>query len=197
MLRAQNKRSNEAYMQKQTEIIARIEDHRFHSWIDRVELDNHAYFYRCINIAVCNTKGELLLQQRSSQKKIQPLHWDISVAGHIPKEDYPNEDPNNCREACHNSAKRELFEELGMTSDLYFYRDFFPADGYHREYISLFFCIYDGEFQLQESEVQQVDFVTPITINSKHPKTRQLQWMIDTNIVHDLQIHIRNTFAIV
>ena len=185
-----------ARMQKQTEIIARIKDHHFHSWIDRAELDNQAYFYRCINIVVCNTKGELLLQQRSSQKKIQPQHWDISVAGHIPKEDYPNEDPNNFREACYNSAKRELFEELGITSDLHFYRDFVPADGYHREYISLFFCIYDGEFQLQESEVQQVDFVSLETINSKNPKTRQLQWMLDTNILQEIQSHVQRTLEI-
>ena len=179
-------------MTKKTETIARIKDHRFHSWIDRSELDQYAFFYRCINIAVFNSKGALLLQQRSSQKKVQPMHWDISVAGHIPKEDYPNEDPMRFEEARMNSAKRELFEELGIECNLSFIYETKPIQEYHNEYISFFVCRYDGAFQLQESEVSQVAFVSLENLDSKNPKTKQLQWMIDNDILRELHHHVQN-----
>ena len=68
------------------------------------------------------------------------MHWDISVAGHIPKEDYPNEDPTRFEEARICAAKRELFEELGIRCELEFFIEKQPVNGYHNEYISFLYA---------------------------------------------------------
>ena len=168
------------------EIIARIEKGQFHSWIDRQELNNSDYHYRCINIAIFNHDGKILVQQRSQEKTIQPLHWDISVAGHIPKEDYPNEHDDGYKKAREKSAHRELLEELGIETNLIFVMETQPAKDYHREYISFFVGIYEGPFQLQIEEVAQVQFVDLCTLTTLQPKTKQLQWMMNTKIIHRL-----------
>ena len=108
---------------KKEEIIARIQDGRFHSWIARSELNDNDYSYRCINIVIVNKENQILVQERSQFKKHQPLHWDISVAGHIPKEDYPNSDPSKFYEARKISAHRELHEEIGIEAILHFIMD--------------------------------------------------------------------------
>jgi isopentenyl-diphosphate Delta-isomerase len=40
-------------------------------------------FHRAVYCFVFNTAGQLLLQRRSSKKKIAPLKWDLSVAEHL------------------------------------------------------------------------------------------------------------------
>jgi len=60
--------------------------------------------HRGFSVFLFNKKGELLLQQRSSQKKTWPLTWSNSVCGHP----MLNESPLL-------AAKRRLSFELGMT----------------------------------------------------------------------------------
>lgn len=60
-------------------------------------------FHRTAHIWIINDKNELLLQKRSSTKKIHPNCWDISGAGHI-----------RAGESVIDGAIRELKEELGV-----------------------------------------------------------------------------------
>lgn len=63
--------------------------------------------YRCvIHIAVFNSKGEMLIQQRSSDKNNYQNMWDFSVGGCIQAGETSNE-----------GAERELSEELGLKVD--------------------------------------------------------------------------------
>jgi len=171
---------------KKEEIIARIKEGRFHSWIARSELDGNHYNYRCINIVIVNKENQILVQKRSPFKKHQPLHWDISVAGHIPKEDYPDGDNKNYVEARKISAGRELQEELGIDADLHFVMETPPVKNVHNEYISFFFGKHEGPFVLQKEEVEEVQFISLNKLSLLHPKTKQLQWMLDNDILKQI-----------
>lgn len=65
--------------------------------------------HREILVYIFNSQGQLLLQQRSFNKKVYPGSWEESCAGHIGK----GEDPGK-------AAHRELKEELGFETKLKF-----------------------------------------------------------------------------
>lgn len=60
-------------------------------------------FHATAHIWLYTKTGELLLQQRSVNKDIFPLLWDVSVAGHI-----------GAGEKIEVSAVREIEEEIGL-----------------------------------------------------------------------------------
>jgi len=61
-------------------------------------------FYRLV-VAICvfNSRGQLLIQQRTSDKSTWADKWDISSAGHV-----------TAGESSQTGAQRELKEELGI-----------------------------------------------------------------------------------
>lgn len=62
------------------------------------------FYHRVVWIWLINNKNEILIQQRSLNKKYRAGCWDeISVAGHISKDESPI-----------NACKREIKEELGI-----------------------------------------------------------------------------------
>ena len=61
---------------------------------------NHA----TVHIWFYTPEGNILLQQRAATKKIYPLLWDVSVAGHV-----------NSGESLLTAAIREVKEEIGIT----------------------------------------------------------------------------------
>lgn len=65
------------------------------------------YIHRSICILVLNNKNELLLQKRSTQKDTYPGYWTLSTTGHITH-----------GQTYLQAAKRELFEEVSLTSHL-------------------------------------------------------------------------------
>ncbi|HEY4526002.1 MAG TPA: isopentenyl-diphosphate Delta-isomerase, partial [Candidatus Paceibacterota bacterium] len=60
--------------------------------------------HRAFSFFLFNSKGELLLQQRSSRKKTWPLVWSNSCCGHP----LPGEERKD-------AVKRRLKDELGLT----------------------------------------------------------------------------------
>ena len=61
-------------------------------------------WHREIEVWVCNDVKEILVQKRSSNKKLMPNKWTSACAGHI-----------DAGESIIDSALRELNEELGIT----------------------------------------------------------------------------------
>lgn len=59
--------------------------------------------HRGFSLFLFNSKGQLLLQQRSKKKKTWPLVWSNSVCGHPMLDELPN-----------NAAERRLTYELGI-----------------------------------------------------------------------------------
>jgi isopentenyl-diphosphate Delta-isomerase len=71
------------------------------------ELDKAKDIYRVSSIWITNDKDELLMAQRAFTKRIYPGAWDVGVAGTIEKD-----------ETYDQNAKKEAFEELGITEPL-------------------------------------------------------------------------------
>ena len=101
-----------------------------------------------VHLHIFNSAGELYLQKRVMTKKIQPGKWDTAVGGHV---DYG--------ERIEDALLRETREELGV-------RDFTPEFLMRYEFRSqvevelvyIYKCEYDGDFNLDPSEVDEGRF---------------------------------------
>lgn len=69
----------------------------------REEVHRKGLYHRTVHIWVLNSKGEILLQKRSTRKEVFPGLWDISCAGHL-----------SAGDSSISGALRELKEELGL-----------------------------------------------------------------------------------
>ena len=101
-----------------------------------------------VHLHIFNSAGELYLQKRVMTKKIQPGKWDTAVGGHV---DYG--------EKIEDALLRETREELGV-------RDFPPEflmryefrSQIEAELVYIYKCVYDGDFSLDPSEVDEGRF---------------------------------------
>ena len=67
------------------------------------EAHKNGWFHATVHIWLFTADKKILLQKRALTKKVFPGLWDISVAGHIA-----------AGESVLSSAKREVFEEIGL-----------------------------------------------------------------------------------
>jgi isopentenyl-diphosphate delta-isomerase len=67
------------------------------------EAHKNGWFHATVHIWLFTSDEKILLQKRAMTKKVFPGLWDISVAGHV-----------GAGEEILTSAKRELFEEIGL-----------------------------------------------------------------------------------
>ena len=67
------------------------------------EAHKNGWFHATVHIWLFTADKKILLQKRALTKKVFPGLWDISVAGHIA-----------AGESILSSAKREVFEEIGL-----------------------------------------------------------------------------------
>ncbi|MDG1227277.1 MAG: NUDIX domain-containing protein [Polaribacter sp.] len=67
------------------------------------EAHKNGWFHATAHIWLFTKDKKILLQKRAITKKVFPGLWDISVAGHV-----------GAGETILTSAKRELFEEIGL-----------------------------------------------------------------------------------
>lgn len=108
---------------------------------------NPSLMHRVVHVLVLNSKGDLLLQKRSMKKDVAPGKWDTSVGGHIsPEEDILD------------AAKRELREELGISSKLKYLYSYIHTNPYETELVYTFSCLYEGEFSFDKEEIDEIRF---------------------------------------
>ena len=70
------------------------------------EAHKKGWFHATVHIWLFTSDKKILLQKRALTKKVFPGLWDISVAGHV-----------GAGEEILTSAKREVFEEIGLELD--------------------------------------------------------------------------------
>ncbi len=105
-------------------------------------------------IVVRNSRGEIFVHRRTDTKDVYPGLFDLAAGGVIAAGEDPDE-----------SARREVFEELGVTGvplrrigvDTY-------ADE-HTSYVAfLYETVYDGPIRLQPEEVAWGDWMSPAQV---------------------------------
>ncbi len=107
--------------------------------------------HRVVHVLVFNSKGELFLQKRADDKDIQPGKWDTSVGGHLDQ-----------GETYMDAALRETSEELGIITaeedSFYFLYKYMHSNSYETEFVTTYRLSYDGEINLQRSEISDGRF---------------------------------------
>ena len=104
--------------------------------------------YRVSALWLINSKGDILLAQRSFNKNNDPGLWGPAVAG-----------TNDENEDYASNMVKEMEEELGLTnlSIKQVFKNF--KEGKHKHFTSWFVATFDqdiSEFKIQEDEVEQI-----------------------------------------
>ena len=110
--------------------------------------------HRAVHVLIFNSAGEIFLQMRSRWKDRHPLAWDSSAAGHV-----------NAGEEYDESAARELREELGIDIPLLRTAKLPASERTGYEFICLYAGSYDGELQLNPSEIEAGRFFPPTIVD--------------------------------
>jgi isopentenyldiphosphate isomerase len=111
---------------------------------------NPALIHRAVHVLVFNPAGELLLQQRSPNKDIQPGKWDTSVGGHLA-----------VGESYLEAARREMAEELGISGlPMMFLYHSKIRNRVESENIATYLVVTDREIAHDPAEISAVRFWT-------------------------------------
>jgi len=113
----------------------------------RGEVHSGKLLHRAVHVFVVNTRGDLLLQQRSMFKDVHPGVWDSSVSGHLDAgEDYAT------------AAARELNEEMGIRTE-YAPEEIArirPCENTGWEHVRLYLTRHTGSVRFPAAEIQAV-----------------------------------------
>ena len=114
--------------------------------------------HRGIHIFVVNSKDQILIQKRSTNKDYYPGYYDISVGGQV-----------SSGESYEETAKRELFEELGyQTETLEYIADYNAYSDRQREKRRIFTHQDGGPFKPSSEEIESMEFMTVDEILNLH-----------------------------
>lgn len=105
--------------------------------------------HRAVHIFVFRSDGRMLIHLRSASKEEFPSVWTSSASGHVAS-----------RETYHNSAVRELQEELGITCPLRFVTKVAACEQTSFEFTELFRADCDAEVTMDPEEIQEVRWQT-------------------------------------
>lgn len=126
-------------------------DNRAVGVADRARMRVQGLIYRATYILVFNRAGQLFLQLRSTGKDMFPGYYDAVAGGVL-----------QAGEEYDASARRELFEELGICGEpLDRLFDFFYEDESNRVWGRAYRCIAEGPFSLQREEIDE-GFFCPV-----------------------------------
>lgn len=111
--------------------------------------------HRAFSLLIFNERGELLIQQRASCKRLWPLYWSNSCCSHP-----------RAGETMEAATRRRLHEELGLECDLRFlfkfqYHAQFDADGAERELCSVYIGRGTQPPRVDGSEIRDWRWIRP------------------------------------
>ncbi len=117
--------------------------------------DGGGILHRAFSLFIFNEAGELLLQQRSSKKRLWPLYWSNSCCSHPRRGETMDE-----------AVRRRLDQELGLKSDLKFLYKFkyhaqYEDVGSEREFCWVYAGKSDDPVRVNGNEVAAWRFVKP------------------------------------
>jgi ADP-ribose pyrophosphatase YjhB (NUDIX family) len=112
--------------------------------IKREAHTNPKRFHRAAHIMIFNSKGQVVLQQRSLSKSSGAGMWDMHGGHQV------------SGQTIEQTAIHELAEELGVQTKLQFVRKGLYQSDRQSEFYYLYYGIDDGPFGFDRSEVQQI-----------------------------------------
>ena len=129
--------------------------------------NGHGTLHRAFSLFIFNTRGELLLQQRSHSKRLWPGYWANSCCSHPRR-----------GETMEQATERRLQQELGMQCTLHYLFKFEYQADYHElgaehELCWVYHGSCDAPVRANSTEVAAWRFVTPAALDQEiavHPE---------------------------
>jgi len=117
--------------------------------------------HRAFSLFIFNGNGELLVQQRSGNKRLWPLYWSNSCCSH----------PRRA-ESMDSAIHRRLDEELGLACSLHFlfkfqYQAQFDAAAAERELCSVYIGRSDGRVRVDPAEIHAWRWIDTAVLQSQ------------------------------
>lgn len=117
--------------------------------------DGDGVLHRAFSLFIFNSSGELLLQQRSAEKRLWPLFWSNTCCSHPRR-----------GETMELATQRRLDEELGMAADVrhlftFQYRAPYLDVGTENEMCWVFSGLCDQEPRPNATEIAAIRWIAP------------------------------------
>jgi len=139
--------------------------------------DGQGLLHRAFSLFVLNSEGQVLMQKRSSQKRLWPMYWSNSCCSHPRK-----------GETMEVAAQRRLREELGIGCDFkylfkFYYQERYGKEGSEHEVCWVYLGWSDDPVHCNRNEIESWRFMKPATLNrllSENPQQFtpwfQMEW---------------------
>lgn len=120
--------------------------------LDRKEVHDKNLWHHHVSAWIMNYKGQVLLQQRSLEKKKNPGKWS-KTGGHV-----------DAGETCEEAIRREVYEEIGLkvnnneVENIEIFKSANPDEHYFSYGYIFFTGLNEEEFKLQKEEVNAVRY---------------------------------------
>lgn len=126
---------------------------------------NPSLLHREIAILIFDGEGRVLIQQRSKNKKNNPLMWTLSVAGHVPSSMTYEE-----------AAQMELTEELGFNTKLVVYEKMIFREPSETQIVTSFLGKFpkNAVIKINKDEIESYRFVTSTQLENLN-KTEKVE----------------------
>lgn len=110
--------------------------------------------HRSVQVVLKDADGKLILQRRSLTKDLYPGMVTVSASGHV-----------NKGESYELTANREMYEEIGIKTQLVFVTSFLFRGSVETEYSALFTGVLRGDPKINKSEVEELLYIMPEDIS--------------------------------
>ena len=117
--------------------------------------DGDGVLHRAFSLFIFNSKGELLLQRRSAEKRLWPMFWSNSCCSHPRR-----------GESMDIATRRRLDQELGMAADFHHlftfqYKARYLDLGSEHEICWVYVGLCDDPPRPNSTEISEVRWITP------------------------------------
>jgi isopentenyl-diphosphate delta-isomerase len=122
--------------------------------MEKIKAHEEGVLHRAFSVIIFNSRGEMLIHQRASDKYHCGGLWTNACCSHPRIDETPEE-----------AAKRRLKEEMGFTTDIdylgsFIYKVDFENGLTEHEYDHMFCGYYDGQPQPNPEEVQDWKYIS-------------------------------------
>ena len=127
--------------------------------------DGDGILHRAFSLFIFNAAGELLMQQRASDKRLWPGYWSNSCCSH-PRQS----------ETMEEAVQRRCEQELGFRTPLKFiykfeYRAEFGQLGSEHELCSVYVGTFDGTARVNRNEIAAIRWIAPAQLDLELDQT--------------------------